>query len=117
MADYLNGSSVAFVALQLISFSILRNTMVSCLVQSLAVFVAVCACTSCASAQDDTLTLAVFISINATFTGGTNIGRPFVEAVDLAVELINNDTDILPDYRLQYELSDAQVISGLGIGS
>lgn len=88
--------------------------MVRPLVQSLAVFVAVCACIGCASAQDDVLTLAVFISINNTFTGGINIGRPFVEAVDLAVELINNDTTLLPGYKLQYELSDAQVCVCIG---
>lgn len=64
------------------------------------------------AAGDKTLTLAVFVSaINTTasFTGDTNSGAPFVAAVDLAVELINNDTNFIPGYNLNFELTDAQV--------
>lgn len=64
------------------------------------------------SATDPTLTLAVFVSaINTTgsITGGSNVGRPFVEAVGLAVELVNNDTNMMPGYKLDYSLTDAQV--------
>ena len=56
-----------------------------------------------------TLSLAVFISTGDSFTGGTDVGRPFVEAVEFAVELINNDTKLLPGFNLEYEITDAQV--------
>ena len=66
------------------------------------------------SAQNtSSLTLAVFVSgINSTgsFTGGDEQGRPFVEAVKLALELINNDSSLLPDYTLGYSITDAQVM-------
>ena len=73
-----------------------------------------CLCTR-ASAQlqeEEILSLAVFISAindSGSFTGGAGVGRPFVEAVDLAVELVNNDTELIPGYALQYELADSQV--------
>lgn len=59
------------------------------------------------------LTLGVFVSgINTTgsFTGDNMQGMPFVEAVDLAVDLINKDSSLLPDYILEYETTDAQVM-------
>ena len=56
-----------------------------------------------------TLSLAVFISTGGSFTGGTDVGRPFVEAVNFAVELINNDTQLLPGYKLSFEITDSQV--------
>ena len=60
----------------------------------------------------NSLIIGVFISaFNSTgsFTGGSDTGRPFVEAVQLAVELINNDTTLLPGYTLDYDLTDSQV--------
>ena len=63
---------------------------------------------------ENVLSLAVFISgINDTgsITGSSDVGRPFVEAVSLAVELINNDTSLIPGYALEYELADSQVNS------
>ena len=62
--------------------------------------------------QSTNLTLAVFISAIdtiATFSGGNQSGRPLLEAVDLAVELINNDSSILPGYTIDYKLTDSQV--------
>ena len=67
---------------------------------------------SISAAEDPTLTLAVFVSgINSTgsFTGGEGVGRPFLEAVGLAVELVNNDTSLMPGYRLDYRITDSQV--------
>ena len=64
------------------------------------------------SAEDPTLTLAVFVSaINTTgsFTGSADVGRPFVEAVGLAVEMVNNDTSLMPGYNLDYRITDSQV--------
>lgn len=64
------------------------------------------------NSSSSTLSLAVFISaINSTgsFTGGSDVGRPFVEAVDLAVELINDDTNMIPGYFLEAHYSDSQV--------
>lgn len=77
---------------------------------SCAVFL--CCSISHVSGTQGNLTLAVFVSaINMTssFTGSSDIGRPFLEAVDLAVELINNDTALIPGYTLEYEITDAQV--------
>ena len=65
-----------------------------------------------AAGAEDVLSLAVFISgINDTgsITGSSDSGRPFVEAVNLAVEQINNDTSLIPGYVLEYELADSQV--------
>lgn len=64
------------------------------------------------SSSSSTLTLAVFISaINDTgsFTGGSDVGRPFIEAVDLAVDLINEDPNFIPGYTLEVRYSDSQV--------
>jgi len=61
---------------------------------------------------NNSLTLAVFITAfndSGSFTGGVQSGRPFLEAVDMAVELINNDSRILPDYHLEYKLTDSEV--------
>ena len=58
------------------------------------------------------LTLAVFVSsINNTgsIVGGSGVGRPFVEAVEIAVERINNNASLLPNYTLRYELTDPKV--------
>lgn len=76
----------------------------------------VCTCSQEPDAQDSSssssLSLAVFISaINSTgsIIGGSDVGRPFVVAVDLAVELINQDPDMLPGYTLEARYSDSQV--------
>ena len=61
---------------------------------------------------NSSLTLAVFITAfndSGSFTGGDQSGKPFLEAVDMAVELINNDSRILPDFHLDYKLTDSQV--------
>ena len=60
-----------------------------------------------------TLTLAVFMS--GITPNGTNAfaesldGRPFITAVELALELVNNRTDILPGYTLDFTANDSQV--------
>ena len=60
-----------------------------------------------------TLTLAVFMS--GITPNGTNAfaesldGRPFITAVELALELVNNRTDILPGYTLEFTANDSQV--------
>ena len=56
------------------------------------------------------LTLAVFVT-NVNNSDNTGAGRPFVEAVELAIELINSDTNILKDYNLGYDITDSQVIN------
>ena len=69
-------------------------------------------CSHVTATGSSTLLMDVFISgINGTdsFIGGPDVGRPFVEAVQLAVELINNDTALLPGYTLDYDLTDTQV--------
>lgn len=66
--------------------------------------------------SEATLSIAVFISGSGQSTGGTDAGRPFVKAVDLAVELINNDTMLLPGFNLEYEVTDSQVrLSGRAV--
>lgn len=84
--------------------------------EALVFTIAVLCCSSICRVQaadaDTTLTLAVFISgINTTGSlgGGEDMGRPFVEAVDLAVQLVNNNTSLLPGYELAYTLTDSQV--------
>ena len=60
-----------------------------------------------------TLTLAVFMS--GITPNGTNSyaesldGRPFITAVELALELVNNRTDMLPGYTLEFTANDSQV--------
>lgn len=60
-----------------------------------------------------TLTLAVFMS--GITPNGTNAfaesldGRPFITAVELALELVNNRTDMLPGYTLEFTANDSQV--------
>lgn len=80
-------------------------------------FFALCLCTLLlssgeADAQQESnhtnLTLAVFITYGG-LTGDTDGERPFIEAVKFAVELINNDTSLLPGYQLNYQITDAQV--------
>ena len=68
-----------------------------------------------ASQMDDEvpLTLAVLLSgidpeTNDYFSG-TLDGRPFLASIDLAVELINNRSDILHGYHLRYVANDTQV--------
>lgn len=65
------------------------------------------------STGNSTLTLAVFVSgitpdATNSFSEGLD-GRPFITAVQLAVELVNNRTDILPGYRLEFTTNDTQV--------
>lgn len=59
------------------------------------------------------LTLAVFISGITEGTGGFtgNLdGRVFKAAVELAVEIINeNSTDLLPGYQLNHAFNDSRV--------
>ena len=63
---------------------------------------------------DEVLTVSVFISgITETeeasgFTGVVD-GRPFKAAVGLAMDLINNDTSLLPGHRLELDFTDAKV--------
>lgn len=83
--------------------SVLVVTVVSTLL-SLSIF-------SCSRAQqeDANLTLAVFITLDAS-ESISDSGRPFVLAVDLALELINNDSSLLPGYKLGYEnITDSEV--------
>lgn len=66
------------------------------------------------AAEDQVITVSVFISgITETeeasgFTGVVD-GRPFKAAVGLARDLINNDTSLLPGYRLELSFTDAKV--------
>ena len=60
-----------------------------------------------------TLTLAVFVSgitpnVITAFSGALD-GRPFITAVQLAVELVNNRADILPGYNLEFTTNETQV--------
>ena len=60
-----------------------------------------------------TLTLAVFMSgitPNGTYAFAESLdGRPFITAVELALELVNNRTDMLPGYTLEFTANDSQV--------
>lgn len=66
------------------------------------------------TAEDQAITVSVFISgITETeeasgFTGTVD-GRPFKAAVCLARDLINNDTSLLPGYKLELAFTDAKV--------
>ena len=60
-----------------------------------------------------TLTLAVFLS-GITPNGMNSYaesldGRPFITAVELALELVNNRSDILPGYTLEFTANDSRV--------
>ena len=65
------------------------------------------------ASNTSTLTLAVFMS--GITPNGTNAfaesldGRPFITAVELALELVNNRTDILPGYTLEFTANDSRV--------
>ena len=83
-----------------------------------AVTVLLCLCTQGCGAQPlalenvTTLSLAVFVSaINDTgsIVGGSDVGRPFVEGVNWALEIINGDPDMIPGYHLEAHFSDSQV--------
>lgn len=74
-----------------------------------------CLCTGGCDAGENatTLSLAVFVSaINSTgsIVGGSDVGRPFVEGVNWALELINGDPDMIPGYHLEAHFSDSQVV-------
>lgn len=68
----------------------------------------------CEMAEDRNITVAVFISgITETeeasgFTGVVD-GRPFKAAVELAKDLINANSSLLPGYRLELAYTDAKV--------
>ena len=64
------------------------------------------------AAADDVLTVSVFISgITEEASGFTGVldGRPFRAATDLAMELVNSNSSLLPGYELQLDYTDAKV--------
>lgn len=78
-----------------------------------------CACLALAQGQLTNITITVFISglsTNTTDQGQDKVvfvrdldGRQFQAAVDLAVEAVNNHSQILEGYNLQVEYVDSQV--------
>ena len=52
-----------------------------------------------------TLTISVLVPLSSRNLDG----RPYLPALDLALELINNRTDILTDYNLEAVVSDSAV--------
>ena len=62
--------------------------------------------------QSGELTLAVFASglsdAQDGFTGNLD-GRPFMAAVDMALEMVNNNSEILPGYNLTSLIKDSRV--------
>ena len=68
-----------------------------------------------AAAGDNTSTLTLAVFMSGITPNGTNAfaesldGRPFITAVELALELVNNRTDILPGYTLEFTANDSQV--------
>ena len=65
-----------------------------------------------AAAADEVLTVSVFISgiteEASGFTGELD-GRPFQAATEIARELVNSNSDLLPGYELQLAYTDAKV--------
>ena len=56
----------------------------------------------------DTYRISLYIGLMLSFGGGfASIAA--VPGVQIALDLINNDPDILPGYKLHYSLSDSQV--------
>ena len=64
------------------------------------------------TAAQEVITVSVFISGitegTSGFTGDLD-GRPFKAAVELARDLIYNDTSLLPGYQLELAFTDAKV--------
>ena len=91
-----------------------------CIILSLAVFTSCSGVISHVDAEGDALqniSFAVFVSSisnnTRSFVGGSDVGRPFVEAVELAVTQINNDSSLLPGYKLNTVITDAEVSQGV----
>ena len=55
--------------------------------------------------NNTTLTLAVFISLSSPDVNGYN----FLPSLDIALELINNRSDLLPGFELDAEVGDSAV--------
>ena len=72
-----------------------------------------------AAAGDNTSTLTLAVFMTGITPNGTNAfaesldGRPFITAVELALELVNNRSDILPGYTLEFTANDSRVCNFL----
>lgn len=56
-------------------------------------------------ADDHPLTLSVMLPLSSPDLDG----RPYLPAMDIALELINNKTDLLPGFTLQAVVNDSAV--------
>ena len=56
-------------------------------------------------ADNATLTLAVFLSLSSPDVNGYN----FLPSLDIALDLINDNPDILPGFELEAEVGDSAV--------
>ena len=80
------------------------------LLPPLLLVVVLCSSTVCGSGYDNTLnsttlSLAVFLPLSSQNVNGYN----FLPSLDIALELINNRSDILPGFMLDAEIVDSAV--------
>lgn len=65
-----------------------------------------CRVLACAQSRDVAdLTITVFVPLTAEDYDG----RPLLPAVDVTLDLVNNRSDMLPGYRLNYVAADSAV--------
>ena len=62
-----------------------------------------------ARAQDATDNRTELRIVYITSSGGEYNSSGTIPAIEIALEQINDRSDVLPDYRLKYELGDSQV--------
>ena len=54
----------------------------------------------------------ITFQLQASLTGDLDLSG-FVPGIDVALDLINENSTVLPDYRLQYDIVDAKVLGDL----
>lgn len=74
-------------------------------VLSLPLLVVLCSGLLCGAKDDNVLSLAVFLSLSSSDINGT----AFLPSLDIALELVNNRTDLLPGFTVEANISDSAV--------
>ncbi len=60
---------------------------------------------------NDSMQIDIFIGVIMSLSGPTFISSDVIPGIQLAVDLINNNTNILNGYTLHYVLGDSQVVN------